>query len=147
MMKITRAKTIVGVNGDLTAQSKTEKEKGDKFYTDLINIPENIILEIEKNKYVAEYIIKEKVEINFPTINTGLFSNHDAETIINENKLENKKYVIVFPGSGTTFKIWPKEKFAQVIDYFIGKGITSLLCGSNGEKELIDSILEKVENK
>jgi len=147
MMKITEADQIIGVDGDCTASTKIEKQINNNIYTKLITVPEEIVTELDKNKYIAEKITGQKIDINFPTIDVSIFPDLVAKKIITDNNLQEKKYVIFFPGSGTTFKIWPSNKFAEIADYFVEKGITPVLCGSKGEKDLILGIIEKIVNK
>lgn len=147
MMKLTNAQEIIGVDGDCTASTQEEKENNNKIYTKLITVPEEIITELDKNKYIAEEITNQKINIKFPTIDISIFSNIQADEIIKNNKLIKKNYIVIVPGSGTTFKIWPSEKFAEAIDFITNKGFIPVLCGSKSEKKLVNDIIAKMNNK
>ena len=147
MIKITDAPTRIGVHGDYTASTIKERLCSDKIYTQLISIPNNITAEIDKNVYVVEKITKEKINLTFPTINADLFNNLESQKILTINELIGKKYIIICPGSGTTFKIWPTEKFASIADYVIENEITPIFCGSVSEKKLIVKIINQMKLK
>ncbi len=147
MMKLTKALVIIGVNGDCTASLESEKLKNNSIYTKLITVPEEIVTEIDKNVYIAEKIIGQKADVCFPTIDINLFSDNEAKKIMEKYKIIPKSYVVIVPGSGTTFKIWPIEKFAKIADYFVEKEITPVFCGSKGEKKLIRDVLGKMDFK
>ncbi len=147
MMKLTKASEIIGVDGDCTASTEREKNKNNNIYTKIITVPEEIITELDKNIYIVEQITGQKIDIKFPTIDISIFSNTKEEEIIKNNKLTKKSYVVVVPGSGTTFKIWPTEKFSEVIDFIVSRGFVPVLCGSKGEKKLVNNIIIKMKNK
>ena len=147
MIKVSGAPIRIGVDGDFTASTKEERINTDKIYTQLISIPSNIVTEIDKNIFIAEQITKEKNDILFPTIDLKIFNDTEAKKIITANKFVENQYVIICPGSGTTFKIWPSEKFAIITDYLIEKNITPVFCGSEGEKKLVTSIMNQMKSK
>jgi ADP-heptose:LPS heptosyltransferase len=147
MIAMTGAQERIGVDGDCTASTEDEKRKNNAIYTKCITIPDSIITELDKNRAIAERITGEEVEVTFPTIDDQIFSDKIALQTQKEHELEKGEYVIFFPGSGTRFKVWPVEKFAEIADYFIEKEITPVLCGSNGEKDLVESILRHMKYK
>lgn len=147
MMEITNAKEIIGVDGDCTASTEKEKSKNNNICTKLITVPEDIITEIDKNIHIGEQITGQKIDIKFPTIDINTFSNTKVEEIIKNNKLIKKSYVVIVPGSGTTFKIWPVEKFAEAIDFIASRGFIPVLCGSKSEKKLVNDIIIKMKSK
>ena len=100
-----------------------------------------------RKKYSDAEITGEHVHVVFPTIDYKLFQEETALQTQKEYELENGKYVIFFPGSGTRFKVWPVEKFAEIADYFIEKKITPVICGSKGEIDLVESILMNMKHK
>lgn len=145
MIKITGAKEKIAIDGDLTAINKAEKESGNKLYSRLIRVPDELVTEFDKNIYIAKQITDQNIDIKFPTIDINKLSDTGANEIINKYNLSNTRFVIFFPGSGTTFKIWPVEKFAKIADYFIEKNITPIFCGSSHEKHLIEGIISNME--
>lgn len=145
MIRITEAEERIGVKGDLTASTREELEENNRIYTQLVTIPDSVVTELDKNKHIAEAITRQHVTITFPTIDSSLFNADNANTILTNLELTDRKYVIFFPGSGTTFKIWPREKFSQIADYFVEKGITPVLCGSSSERGLIDDIIKNMK--
>lgn len=58
------------------------------------------------------------------------------------------KYCVVCPGASTTAKMWPQERFANVIDYLIENyQMTVYMCGGASEKEAGEQVLNLVKKK
>lgn len=133
--------------GDMIVKISGAKEKigninhisGNKFkhiniYTKLISIPKEIKLEIERNKFFAESIIKMKCDYSFPTIKTSGFGTTQIS-------IPNNKYCVIFPGAGKDYRVWPEENFAEICDYLHERSITPLICGDIKDKIYYDKIL------
>lgn len=147
MIVVTGAQERIGVDGDCTASTEDEKRRNNTIYTRLVTIPNSILTELDKNIAIAEKITGEHIHVVFPTIDYALFQEDSSLQIQKEYGLEKGKYIVFFPGSGTRFKVWPVEKFAEIADYFIEKKITPVICGSKGEGDLVESILMNMKHK
>lgn len=148
MIHMTGAQEKICMNGDLAVTTTVEREQSKRLYTTVIDIPESIVSEIDRNVCMAEQVTGKKINIHFPTINLDQFNDakNSAKKILSENNLFSRRFVVFFPGSGTTFKIWPVEKFAMVADYFISKNVVPVFCGSNSERPLIANIVSKMKS-
>lgn len=148
MMQMTGAPEKICMDGDLAVITEKGRERSKKLYTTVIDVPENIVSEIDRNIYMVEQITNKKIDVHFPTLNLDQFGDakNAAEKILSENNLFSRRFVVFFPGSGTTFKIWPTEKFAVIADYFISKDIVPVFCGSKGEKPLIADIIKNMKS-
>lgn len=147
MMKMTRSPDIIGYNGDSSIQGEENKKRGDGIYTRLIQSPSHTDNEFERNIFFAEQIVSKRLEISFPTININDIPKQKTQEIIRTYGLADKKFSIIFPGSGAIYKIWPSERFAECIDYIADKGMTPLICGGRNEIALAKEIAQKSKSK
>lgn len=139
MVKITRAKETIAF--------KTTYDYNDKQYTKIIEVPADLD-EVSRNMAFVSAIVGKKCEAHFPTIDVNLLEKSFTENLKTEYGLVNKKYCIIFPGAGASYRIWPLDKFAAIADYIASKGITPVICGgSPSEVELGDKIVEASKNK
>lgn len=123
---VTRAKIRIGQTAHLINIKKWESAFGDKLYTNLINVSDEIIFEYERNRKFFEYIL-EKTLLNVQLKIEGPYSG---------DKLD-ENYVIVIPGAGDNFRQWPFQKFALVVDWLIrDKNKSVILCGAPSEKQV-----------
>jgi heptosyltransferase I len=129
MMTMTRAKEIYGF-----------ADQGETPYTDPVKAPEDISEEIDRNIFFTEKVTSLHPLISFPTIDTNLLTKDAAESIQKEHNLLDKKFVIIFPGSGATYKIWQHHKFASIIEYIASKGLTPVIAGGAKEEKLAKDI-------
>ncbi|MEI6057420.1 MAG: glycosyltransferase family 9 protein [bacterium] len=113
-----------------------------------VKIPDNIESELDRDIYFAEQITSKKILITFPTIATShLPEGKDAaETLIKKHNLAKKPFVIIFPGAGAAYRIWPSDRFASIIDHISEQGFMPVICGSPKEKELAKSIVSLVRH-
>jgi ADP-heptose:LPS heptosyltransferase len=122
------AKNKIAFLGDnANMSSAEEKAKSDISYNKLIEIPYSLLFEFERNKEFFQNIIEDKIGIKKPFIN--LNANIDAK---------KSKYILIFPGAGNVYRMWPKEYFCDLIDFIISKysDLQIILSGSESEKEL-----------
>lgn len=108
-----------------------------------VNIPTDMISEIDRNKYYAEQITGQKILVSFPTIKTSDLSSNDdhLKSILEQNELYTRPFVIIFPGAGAPYRIWPTERWAEVIDYIANKNVVPVICGSPNEIKLAEKII------
>jgi ADP-heptose:LPS heptosyltransferase len=147
MMKMASASESIGFEGDISKHGKKSEKRGTLSYTRLINPPEAMKREIDRDAYFAEKVTGQKVTISFPTIDVKKLPHEKAEVLLAEYNLTNKKYAVVFPGAGASYRIWPVKKFAEIIDYITDKGITAVVCGSNKETSLVKQIISLTKQK
>lgn len=137
MVWLTNAKEKIG--------SSSNNKKADKIYTKLINVPDQIKTEFE----IDQYFIKElgaDVQVTFPTIELTDQENQNGNKVIDKYNLQGKKFCIVFPGAGQSYKQWPLSNFAKLIEFISSQSITPLVCGSAKEKILADGLKRLLGN-
>ena len=54
---------------------------------------------------------------------------------------EGRKYVVLHPGGNWDLKRWPVEYYAQIIRHLGSKGICSVVCGTERERDLSEYLL------
>jgi ADP-heptose:LPS heptosyltransferase len=135
MVKISCAKETVGFDG-----------KDNSIYGRLITPPKDMNLEIDRDRYFAEMVTNKKIDIAFPTIDIKKLPAERSKEIIQRYSLDEKPFVIVFPGAGKPYKIWQPDKFAAVIDYLIENNMTPVVCGDKKETTLAKDIISQVRS-
>ena len=146
MVKITHATEKIACDGDPSHMTPHTMEKNNAIYTTLIRIPNTIIHELDKNCAIAERILAKQCPVTFPTIHIDALpeqSKNDAEAILNSHKLEHKKYVVLFPGAGGAYRMWPIEKMSKIATYFARRSINIVICGSKDEWVLGEQICQQ----
>jgi heptosyltransferase-1 len=141
MMKMAGAPERIGFEGDISEHGEKSEKRGTLSYTRLIRPPETMNLEIDRDAYFAEQIVGKKVSITFSTIDIKKLPRVTADRYASLYDLVDKKYAVIFPGAGAPYRIWPHEKFAEIIDYLEDKGITAVICGSKKETDLSKQII------
>ncbi len=145
IVSASRAKTKIGFDGDY---SYTKKEKhSEKVYTKLIKVPENATTEFERNIFFIKSLGASINEISFPTIKPERDDLDQAEAIIKENDLTKKRFCVIFPGAGQAYKVWPTNKYVEVINYLKQKEITPVICGTKDDLSVISSITKQLAGK
>lgn len=133
--------------GDLMIKMTSTKEtigfgsKDDSSFSKTITPPKDMRLEIDRDRYFAESITDKKIDIAFPTIDIEKLPKDRSYELIIKYSLNERPFVIVFPGAGESYKIWQPQKFASIIDYLADKGITPVVCGNETERKLVKEIL------
>ncbi|MEI8327968.1 MAG: glycosyltransferase family 9 protein [Candidatus Taylorbacteria bacterium] len=140
MMQMTGARERIGFEGDISEHGKRSERRGTLAFTKLIRPPQGMDLEIDRDANFVEQITSNEVHIFFPSIDIDILPRKNAEDIISKYKLRDKKYVVVFPGAGASYRIWPTDRFAQIVNYILSQNISVIICGSNNEIDLVQRI-------
>lgn len=66
-----------------------------------------------------------------------------------QNYLQKFKgpFIAIIPGAGHSYKMWPKEKFAQLADRCVEMGFSPILIGAHAEKDLLVEIASLMRQK
>lgn len=107
----------------------------------------NDLNELDRNMAFVSKVVGKTCTALFPTIDVSLLDKKDFEKIFLEYDLESKKYVVIVPGAGATYKMWQLNKMSEIADYFIGKGFTIVLCGASNERRLGEEMLKQSKNE
>lgn len=119
----------------------------DSQYTRIIETPSNLT-EPDRNMFFVQQVTGIACKAEFPNLDLSLFESSEADTLLKENNLEDKKFVVLLAGAGATYRTWQLEKFAAVADFIIEKHKLKIaLCGSKGDFALSTKIFELSKHK
>jgi ADP-heptose:LPS heptosyltransferase len=118
---LTAAKQKIGYQSDTEGITARYKNKTDKFYTQLLPLPEGIYFEFHRNHYFFETVSDSNLPIKQPFINP---SNN------------GRNGIAILPGAGAFKRGWEKEKFLQLITQMLTQTAQPIyLVGGPGEVE------------
>ncbi len=130
------AKHKIAIKGDAVNKFPESKNKGNSFYTQLIQLDSEPVHEFERNKQIFEFLTEEKCDLTKPTIDKAKL------TIINHNS------VVLFTGGSDNNKKWPSENYTNLCRLIIlelNQNIT--LAGGKEEIEENLKIERQVSNQ
>lgn len=148
LIRMADAKEKIGFMGDNCNLSFTQKRRDNKFYTKLIMSTDELLPEVERNKIFIEALgckIENKQLI--PSVDISGKELLGIEKVLKENGWRGGKYVVVNPGAGLNYKIWPLSRFSEVIDFLISKNFEVVVTGSKNEDHLFNLIQNNTKNK
>lgn len=116
------ARQVVGFTSDTERIDKKYKKKTDRFYTRLIELPQETYFEFDRTKYFFSTFLNEPLHINGPAIDCGK---------------ERSNHVVIFPGAGVVKRSWEREKFLELIRSIIENNQNPVyLAGGPAEMEM-----------
>jgi ADP-heptose:LPS heptosyltransferase len=137
----------IGWDGDLSNYSELIKKLYNRAYTDFIRNNEGIINEIERNKYFFEQLYhKVWQKSSFISLPLIACDYAEAQTLLNYYKLVPKKYIILAPGAGAIYRVWPLDRVAELIDFLVSVGFQVVVCGTAKEKDLVTEISDNTKS-
>ncbi len=105
-----------------------------KAYTDTVRTAKEMNM-IQRHRVLLNFLGSEKAKGKIPVL-------------LKQERLFEGKYCVICPGSSMSFKIWPIERFATIIDYIIEKyDFNIILTGGKGEEKYSNEIMKKSINK
>jgi heptosyltransferase-2 len=75
-------------------------------------------------------------------LNKNIYSN--VKTYLNKNS-DDMKLVGICPASVWKTKMWPAEKYAELINILYDKGFKSVIFGAVNEKQIINKVIENTK--
>jgi len=136
------AKEKIGSKCEKSRFSFFKRLMSDRYYTQLINTPEDNIFEFDRYRIFFEDLFRAKLPVNKPQL----------PLLSLENPVKKKHYVVIVPGAGVKFREWSPNNFAQVVDFIWHNfSLVSVLIGGNdeatiGREVLLHSKTKKVVN-
>ncbi len=132
IVRCINAREKVGCKGDDVNSKEWELKIFNRFYTTLIEIPDNVVFEFSRNKYFFEKYLGIQITIDKPSLS------------ISQPIMEEKgKYVVVCPDAQLTKKRWSLTKFIVVSEYLYNVyNVESIYVGGrllNSQQHLIDN--------
>ena len=131
LVKFAKAKESIGWNGDTSNITDFDKKKGNRFYTKIFNSNIARLSELDRNYEFIEFL--------------GCKTKHNPPSLPQmpvSDKLFNfltEKYFVIHPGSSIGHRMWPLEKYVELIkklnSHFNG-GVKFVITGSLSEKRI-----------
>ncbi|MDD5757935.1 MAG: glycosyltransferase family 9 protein [Desulfobulbaceae bacterium] len=132
IVRVTKAIERVGQQAHLINMKGWERFFGDRCYTKLLQVSDEVIFEFERNRAFFAHLLDRSLAHLRPCIDIRMASNRVA-----------KSYVLIAPGAGDPFRQWKPEFFAQVADLIVEQyGYDIVLCGSPAEKTLGEALCQ-----
>jgi ADP-heptose:LPS heptosyltransferase len=97
---LSAAKQIIGYQSDNEGITARYKNKTDRFYTQLLPLPDGIYFEFHRTRYFFETVLGSSLPIKQPVITTPNNSRNG---------------IAILPGAGAFKRGWEKEKFLELI--------------------------------
>lgn len=107
----------------------------DKIYTQIVDIDEKYLSELQKNAEFVRQITKIPFKSSVPVL---------EKMQIDESLIPKCEYFVVFPGGSFSGKMWPPERFAKVSEAIYKKnGWIPVILGAPNETYLAKKFIEE----
>lgn len=127
---LTKAKQIIGFDGDFEAIAPKIKKKTDKFYTEKFILPTTIYFEFDRTKFFFERFLQRKIFIKKASLPV---------------LLKKSNTIMIFPGAGYVKRNWEIEKFATTLELLLTHtSYKIILAGGRSEEAIGTYLTEKL---
>ena len=136
MALATGAPVRVGCEGDRINLTNWEAWYGNRCYTRLLPSQSGIIFELERNRQTLEAFLGQPV----PVQTTRFPTEHLPSVPM------SMPYVVLSLGAGQDFRVWPAERFAEVVRYLRKHHADHriVLTGAPGEERFSEALLKQL---
>jgi len=132
IIKNVMAKEKIGSKCEKSAFYFFKRLTSDRYYTKLINTPDENIFEFDRYKIFFENVVQAKLPVNKPRL----------PLLLIKNPVEEKRYAVIVPGAGAKFRQWRPENFAEIIRFLWKElSLISVLIGSKDEVMIGERVL------
>ncbi len=127
----------VGIKGAKSFRNK-------HLYNMLIDIPEDIIHEVERNLLIAK-------RLGLRRLTDELVLNLTDDELLRGSELTSEikgsPYAVIHPGARRWYKSWPMERFAELADEIIESGVEVVIAGGENDIENASKIISLMKGK
>ena len=146
LIRISGASTRICQIGDSSNLKEKQRQKNNLFYTDVVKSNYGAVTEIEKNKSFLQSLNIDIFDDFIPAVSISDADITTGLNILKKNGWLEKKYVVINPGAGLKYRIWPLARFSEVINWIQkNKGFEIVISGSKDELDLLSEIRKNVE--
>ncbi len=139
LIKATGASTSIGQVGNLSNASMRMKRITDRWYTELVPIPEHAVHELAKNYYFAKRF-DPHVVLRGPKLEPAMINRPPWLA-------DDHGYFVLFPGAAWPIKLWPAERFGEIAARIHTKtGWTGLVCGTRSDLSAAQKLITHAKN-
>jgi len=139
-----RSAIITRVSGGLRRLGfRSAREGAPLFYTDRVLLPANLKHAVDKNVFLVQYALNTEERMTLPDLRPARGLDRKAETLCARNSLTGP-VLAVAPATRWDSKMWPAEKFAEVIDEVCRQApeVTCWLAGTSSEREIGEAVVK-----
>lgn len=131
IIRASRARERIGVNGDLCNSTAEERKRADSWYTRLLDLGAETISELDRNAKVYSLVTQRPYRAN----------SHEIQLVTTVVDAPEEPYAVLFPGASWEGRRWPKKHFATIADrLFTVYGLTPVLCGASSEFDICSEV-------
>ena len=127
----------VGIKGEKSFRNK-------HLYNMLIDIPEDIINEVEKNLLIAKRLGLRRLT---PELVLNLTDEELSRGSELTSEIKGSPYAVIHPGARRWYKSWPLERFAELADEIIASGVEVVIAGGGNDIESAAKITSLMKGK
>jgi len=121
LVKNIKAKAKYGVDGDTRNILSWVKRISSTYYSHVITLNSEVIFEFQRNKNITEQFLNTTITLTRPRLK-----------IPSSVSVTERNYVVVFPDAIAKNRLWPVDKFAEIVGYLIDKyGYDVVVAGNN----------------
>jgi len=136
LIRATGALERIGFQGDVTNTSICAKKISDRWYTKLLKVRDDEVMELQRQAEFIRGLGHIEVEPSFPCL--GVCYPLPEEFAV-------ERYCVVVPGAGATHRQWPLENFAKVAKLIHDRfGLRVVICGAPSEAVLGSLLAESL---
>ncbi|MGC9047012.1 MAG: glycosyltransferase family 9 protein [Minisyncoccia bacterium] len=144
LVKILNGYEKIGFDGDCNNIPEEIKFKNNNIYTKLLKL--NIPLDKFEGYRYKEFLkflgynTEISIESLIPKINIPEYTFEKSLNLLKSFGWYGNKYVVVHPGAGMLYRIWPIENFIEIIRWLKNRGYEVVVSGSKDERWIVEKI-------
>lgn len=138
IIRISNASDRIGSLGDFSNITPQKKHKSDRWYTKLIPVSGQTVIEIERNAEFLRGLGLREFQASSPVYPED--SLHELP--LNPYYNIDKPYFVIFPGASSAVRMWQESGFADVAECIHKQtGWAPVLCGGISEKLIAQKVI------
>lgn len=138
LVRASGARERIGSVGDYYNITPRQKRIANRWYTRLLPVSQNPLMELERNAEFIRNLGKKHFAAASPVL--------PKLAELPERLRIATPYVILFPGAGWNGRQWPTTRFAEIANPLsLKRGLRVVVCGSVAEAALCQRVVESAE--
>lgn len=136
LIRATAAPERIGYDGDLSNMRPWQKIFSDRWYTRLVSAQPEPLHELQRN---AEFL-----RVLGDGAAQATIAQLDAVAQLPNSLRKVPQYFVVVPGAGSGRRMWPIDRFAQLVrEVSQRRALRLVICGSSGERPLAEDLARR----
>src|SRR5205814_778272 len=122
-----------GFYGDECNLNNFYRKKNNKHYTKLLKSIDGIVLETERYKLLLDNLEVSVCNDFLPKIQIDDGDTKCATDLLLKNGWTGDNFIVISFGAGNKHRIWPLERYIEIIDWLYNLNFTLVIVGSLDE--------------